>query len=126
MADPLIQKHLDQALHNEKLVSLQLGTQNQEFPDWTITMTFYFAVHRMQAALLKDFNYYPDKHEDDRIERSRNRLVSAHYGAVSRLFMFFYHESRKARYQPNYYQKLDPKMIEKKVHDALTEFGKFP
>ena len=118
-------RHLNQSNHIEKLVSV-LIKDFTDYPDWAITTTFYFAMHRMQAALLKDFHFNPDKHLHPLRQRSRNTLVSIHYAAIANSYMKLFHESMKARYVPGY--QLTTKMVDitKDIENALVEFKQYP
>jgi len=124
MSQDLIQKYIEQSEHNEMF--LQKILDYSEYVDWSVTVTFYFAVHRFQAALLKDHNLRPDKHEHPDWRRSRNKLVQMLYSQHWKLYYFLYHESQKARYVPSYHRRMKLDVIQERIREALNRFKKLP
>jgi len=125
LSQNLIQRHVEQSQHNEDFLQKILA-HFPNYTDWIITITFYIAVHRVQAALLKDYNLYPDRHEHPNMRRSRNKLVQILYPAYWPSYYILYHESRKARYVPNYHKRTKIKAIHELIINALKLFKKLP
>ena len=125
MTHPDIRAHIQQSEHNEELVNI-LRKNFPEYSDWIITGTFYFALHRVQAALWQDHQLYPDKHEHEDYRRSRNKLVSMLYPSYWKTYFQLYNESWKARYNPKYYTRIKLEDIEPLIEQALSEFKRLP
>jgi len=62
---PSIDEHLEQARHNEDLLT---GLDRDQFGDWAMTVLFYSGLHWIDA-LLASKNIHPERHE------VRDRLV---------------------------------------------------
>jgi hypothetical protein len=90
--------------------------------DWIITITFYCALHFVQAKLEKDFNSNPRFHTNRNPKLSRKICVSKYLPTnISTLYTSLYNESMKARYteQGVYrdiktYKKMHPLILEAK------------
>jgi len=96
-----LQAHLRQARHNESLVQQLLASL--EYKDWAITVTFYAAIHYVEAAFAKDSRI---KHTEF---KPRNYPGSYHSYRDDMLFNYYpervwqplrklYEQSRIARY----------------------------
>lgn len=55
-----IQEHLGQWQHNRKFIA----TIDPEFPDWMVTVTFYAAMHLVEALLTADGAKDRSRHQD--------------------------------------------------------------
>lgn len=79
MADYL--QHLEQAEHNESLCKL-LATQHESYRDWLITISFYAAIHYVEAGFAQDRSIgHSEKHkrEQESEHTCRQRLVRQKY-----------------------------------------------
>lgn len=79
--------HLKRAMHNEKF----LRTISDEFSDWLAVVTFYVAVHLVEAFFAKH------KHHS-RGHRERNEHLKLEYEDIYRQFYPLYTYSLFARY----------------------------
>lgn len=121
MSQNLSQQHIEQSEHNKDFLQ-EIIANFPDYTDWIITVTFYFALHRVQARLLKDFNLDPDRHEHRNPMRSRNKLVQLLLPNYWEDYHTLYHESRKARYHPNYHKRINITDIRDLILDALKLF----
>lgn len=109
---PSVQQHIQQANHNERLRQ-QLDTLN--IIDWTITVMFYTALHKVDA-FLANVNIHPKKHTSgDPNDFGRNQYVNTFFPLDKhKSYCRLYNASRNARYEVtylgtnsrNYYERL--------------------
>jgi hypothetical protein len=66
--------------------------------DWIMTITFYYALHFVQAKLERDFRVCPTRHTNKDPKLCRRKCVIKYLPNVSRLYNNLYNESMKARY----------------------------
>lgn len=77
--------HLIQARHNEDLVQL-LDPGSVEFPDWVITVTFYSALHYVEAGFSNNDNIlhsHLEKKSREPIHHTRLRLLRSKYSMTA-------------------------------------------
>src|SRR5690349_14214965 len=82
--------HIQQWQHNRAFI----GTVDPEFPDWAVTVTFYAALHAVDALLKYDKVTRVINHE------SRNAVLAGtnRYAKIFRLYQPLYTLSRTIRY----------------------------
>jgi len=83
-----VQKHLQQARHNESLLQKLSST---EFPDWYGTIAFYSAIHYVEA-LFRHFGASSHDH------RQREYLLKESYPAIFKQYRPLLNWSMTARY----------------------------
>jgi len=84
------QRHLDQWLHNRKFVSLIPATH----PDWIVTVSFYVALHAVDALLQSDGVRRVNSHD------SRNEVLmnTRRYTRIWDAYQPLHDLSRRIRY----------------------------
>src|ERR1035437_4117306 len=84
-----VQDHINQWTHNRKFIE----TINPEYCDWIVTVTFYSALHAVDALLLDD-KVTVTSHD------SRNRILSQtnRYKKINSAYYPLYDLSRTIRY----------------------------
>jgi hypothetical protein len=108
--------HTDQADHNKDLLH-QLLNHMQQFSDWIVTVSFYFAVHRVDAVLKGKFKQYPSSHKE------RNTLVRKYLPQISPDYEAIYSVSVRARYYPGYHIRNPLPKIMKFIQETEAIFS---
>jgi hypothetical protein len=91
-----VAQHLDQARHNAALCAA-LDPDTTDFVDWHITLTFYEAVHYIDAYALDKNGFVP---YTDHV--GRFAFVQSDLGAVYADYQLLHDLSRDARYEEHY------------------------
>jgi len=81
-------EHLNQAISNEKFLN---EIDQGRFPDWTVTVAFYTALHLIGQVLARD-GIDPDSHQ------IRNDYIWEFYPSLWKLYNPLYTWSKDARY----------------------------
>ncbi len=96
-----IQRHIQQWTHNRSLI----GRIPPEYPDWIVTVSFYAAIHAIDALLVSDETQGIVSHS------TRNGVLAKtnRYKAIYRSYHTLYDLSRTVRYlaEPNMWIPLD-------------------
>ena len=102
-----LERHLIQWQHNRKF----LATIDPRYPDWTLTVTFYAALHAINAVLVSDGLTNVVNHE------SRNRTLrnTNRYQKLHQHYQPLYILSRTVRYMAQPQQWLPQDQIEQNV-----------
>ena len=88
-------EHIRQADHNEGVFS---RLDSLDIIDWTITVMFYAALHRVDAYLARS-NIYPTKHNGSN-PLGRNQYVSRILPTdEARNYLRLYNASKRSRYE---------------------------
>lgn len=109
-------RHITQAQHN--IVFLESFYKSYNFNDWSVTVSFYIAVHIIEAIIFitKKLNIgdksYSLKHSDQLLNlpeaaagkvtnyhEARNLIVAQNFSAIAGWFKILYNESKTARYR---------------------------
>lgn len=103
-----MQSHISKAEHNEKFLSFIEENNSTDFNDWSITVSFYAALHYMKAFIKKKLNKSSSikKHEDLDLLINPNMTSNSPLDETTYLM---YHElytmSRTARYETQHNQQ---------------------
>ena len=117
-----LQAHLRQAQHNEKLAQQLLVSL--EYKDWVITITFYAAIHYVEAAFFQN-----PKIVHTEISKPRNYKGSYHDYRTKMIFENYpfevwqslrklYEQSRIARYL---YSPVERKFVEESGQEYFSD-----
>ena len=122
-----VSRHLAQSEHNRELLEIILQNY-KKYKDWIITIVFYYALHRVQAKMIRDFHVDPQQHWDpDDPTNSRNTLVNRYFSKnVSNLYISLYRKSQDMRYKPMVHFHFDERFVLKIVEETLKTFEKIP
>lgn len=82
--------HIRQWKHNRDF----LGLIPPDYPDWLVTVTFYVALHAVDALLAHDGVTGVTSHDD----RKRVLIYTNRYAGIQRSFLPLYDLSRTVRY----------------------------
>lgn len=113
-------EHIQQANYNESTLDY-LITNNIKSIDWIIIITFYYALHFVQAKLERDYHVCPRNH------KKRNQCVVNNLPLnIQTLYSSLYIEARKARYadQGVYRDVKTYKKLERLINESKKEFPK--
>lgn len=116
-----LQAHLRQAQHNESLVQQLLASL--EYKDWIITVTFYAAIHYVEAAFFQNPKIV---HTETSITPNypggyhgyRSDMILQHYSEIYPSYHKLYQQSRIARYL---YFRAERKFLEKPIQEYFSE-----
>ena len=100
-------QHVEKAKHNERFLETILTST---FYVWIVVVTFYTALHFVDALLAKK-NYHPSSHH------KRNQLVAKFLPDVSEDYLVLYSRSRRVRYDPLSHLEFN----EQTVSDVLSK-----
>ena len=114
--------HIKKMKHDCSLA--QQLAQTDDFCDWTIISTFYFAIHCIEA--------YAHEHRKERelegmgseesLHRIRERFVERHLKDYFTIYTRLYDKARQSRYDPTYFNKISQiKGYHKKLLDAARK-----
>lgn len=116
-----LQAHLRQAQHNEKLAQELLASM--EYKDWIITITFYAAIHYVEAAFFKNSEIvhteisitpnYPGGYYGYRSDQ-----ILQYYPEIYPSYHKLYQQSRIARYL---YFPADREFLEEPVQEYFSD-----
>lgn len=90
---PAAQDHIAQAQHNKGLLAL-LWRGSSPYPDWVVTVTFYVAVHLVEAYFDRRYSLHCPSHPERNKEFASMVELRPIYGDYSDL----YNLSLKSRY----------------------------
>lgn len=99
-------RHLDQWSHNRRLITLIPSTH----PDWIVTVTFYTALHAVDALFAKD-GITVTSHS----ERNHILTHTSRYSEINKKYYVLYMLSRTVRYLANPATWIPEKQIEPRV-----------
>lgn len=126
-----MQKHIDQAIHNQELYDLISHHFKGRFLDWKITILFYIAIHYLKAlAKLKGIQHLGSNHTEigDNINpKSHNPRMPLTKDAYDN-YKLLYKTSRSVRYDGIKSMPFFEASIQadhKYCIDALTKFKTF-
>lgn len=115
--------HKIRAKHDEALA--EMLCRNKEFSDWSITCSFYFALHCVDAYAhklrIKSFERAPD--ESLSAHGKRKRFVRNNLGSFFNNYCKLYSRCHQCRYDPKYFKlmRLDiPGKMLKIAREFLT------
>jgi hypothetical protein len=110
--------HKNKARHDEALA--QRLCENNNFPDWSIVCSFYFALHCVDAYAhklgIKTFEPGPD--EKISAHGKRRRFVRNNLRNLFSSYGKLYSRSEQCRYDPVYYKLISEKLPEKMLEEA--------
>ncbi len=89
-----IQSHITQWNHNRQFLQC---ISSQQYPDWIVTVSFYVAVHAVDALL--NFDKVSSIHSHD--SRNRALMKSQRYEKIWQTYGTLYNLSRTVRYFAN-------------------------
>jgi len=102
------ENHIRQWRHNRNFIS----TIDPDFPDWAVTVTFYTALHAVDALLKYDKVTRVVSHET----RNRTLTLTKRYKKIWELYQPLYSLSRTIRYFANPREWISWKNIESEIH----------
>ncbi len=114
---PNVGQHLAKVRSNKDMLNHLGDAKSTKFPDWFAAVSFYIAVHCIQAILCHEVGLHTKTHID-REEKLRNRLP-----AIDQKFLIAYRtlyvRSRQARYM------IDKKfqMTNQDCEEVLADLG---
>lgn len=117
-----LQAHLRQAQHNEKLAQELLASM--EYKDWIITITFYAAIHYVEAAFFQNAKIVhteiskPRDYKGSYHDYRTDMILKSYSSAVWQSFRKLYEQSRIARYL---YFRAERKFLEKPVQEYFSD-----
>lgn len=91
---PATQDHLAQAQHNKGLLAL-LWKGSSTYPDWVVTVTFYVAVHLVEAYFDRKYSVHSPSHT----ERSRDFTSMVELKPIYGDYSELYNLSMESRYR---------------------------
>src|SRR5262249_15897354 len=107
-------EHQSKADHNLAF----LGTiDSKRFPDWTVTVSFYRALHLVQVLLARK-GHHGSSHV------RRNRVLKTHFPPVWNDYRPLYSYSRIARYGCTTIDQAALPYIERRLHRVERTIGK--
>lgn len=121
-----VAEHITQSKYNETALDF-LIKNHDEAVDWIITITFYYALHLVQAKLQRDFKIDPKFHNHKNPQFSRKACVIKNLPLnITIIYNDLYNESMKARYteQGVYRDHNAYKRMEPLISRAKNEFHK--
>lgn len=122
-----IAEHIAQSQYNKNTLDFLINNHDEAI-DWIITITFYYALHVVQAKLQRDFNIDPKFHTNKKNPQlGRNVCVFKNLPLrISITYNNLYNESMKARYTEYgvYRDSKSFKKMEPLISNAKTEFSK--
>jgi hypothetical protein len=96
---PTVEQHLAKVRSNKRLRGYLGEAETTDFPDWFVTVTFYTALHCIEAILCQEIQRHSNGHEE------RELLLRTKLPAIERDFLnayrALYTKSREARYMTN-------------------------
>ncbi len=88
--------HINQFNHNKKFLSFGISNQKESFHDWEITVTFYAAIHLIEAILSSECSINQvHSHEDRDTKINDNYAV---FGSIRKDYFFLKTLAWTARY----------------------------
>jgi len=99
--------HIRKSDHDCKLA--ESLSEGQDFYDWTIICTFYFAIHCIEAYAHKtgrEWQLQQDVGDEESIHRKRERFVKQYLSDYFGIYRNLYDKSRQSRYDPTYYENI--------------------
>lgn len=102
--------------------------EGEEYYDWTITCTFYFVVHCIEAyahkkRLEKLLEYNGVIRSNQNLHQLRQRFVSEYLPNYFNMYIRLYDKSRDSRYDPNYFERIARmKGYHKRLLEAALKF----
>jgi hypothetical protein len=112
---PNVSQHLAKVRSNKDMLSYLGDAKSTKFPDWFATVSFYIAVHSVEAILCQEVGLHTRTHIE-REEKLRNRLPAIDQNFL-RAYRTLYARSCQARYM------IDKKfqMLNKDCEAALAD-----
>jgi len=93
---PNVNQHLAKVRSNKEMLNHLGDAQNTKYPDWFATVSFYSAVHCVEAMLCQEIGTHTKTH-GEREESLRKRLPAISQEFLS-AYRTLYVRSRQARY----------------------------
>lgn len=98
-------KHLEKVRHNKEMLKYLGKPEDTKFPDWFVTVTFYIAVHCIEAIFYHEKKDH-SKHHIDRDDKLLHKYRDIDMG-LKRAYWRLHEQSQEARYMENSKFKLD-------------------
>ena len=96
---PTVEQHLAKVRSNKRLLNYLGDAETTAFPDWFVTVTFYTALHGIEAILCQEIQRHSKGYEE------RELLLRTKLPTIERNFLNAYRElytkSLEARYMTN-------------------------
>lgn len=92
----IFETHMSQYRHNKNFNSFGISNQKESFHDWEVTVSFYAAVHLIEAVLYKKCSVSEINTHDERLEYLQNNKTI--FGGIERAYFKLKNLSRTARY----------------------------
>lgn len=118
-----IAEHKTKAEHDLKIAQLLLD--KGDFLDWVITCSFYSAMHCVDAYAHKCgvTSFKPRLGEKTNAHRKRMRFVNNYLKHLFINYKRLFDRSTQARYDPQYFKLMYPKIPCSAVNDAKSFFS---
>ena len=126
MDDHTAEDHVRKLKHDCKLA--QKLAEGEEYCDWTIICTFYFAVHCIEAyahkkRLERFLKYNSHGRGNQNLHQLRQRFVDEYLPKYFTLYIRLYDKSRASRYDPKYFERIvQMKGYHKRLLEAALKF----
>jgi len=117
---PSESEHVQQGLHNIKVIDYL--RRNPEFCDWTATVTFYTALHVVEAVFFHDRAHTNHRHGQSHENRERILKGTNSYQNIHRHYRPLQSASVVARYLHQRGTTFQQYMSTKKVQDRLIKY----
>ncbi len=95
---PNVKKHLEKAKSNREFLNHIGDTENTRYPEWYVIVSFYIAMHYLEAVLCEKCALHAKSHEQ-RSEYLRTRLRGKLDHEVILAYDALQIQSRHARYE---------------------------
>lgn len=102
---PNTSEHLAKVRHNKEMLKFLGEPQKTPFPEWFVTVTFYIAVHCLEALFYDQNNDHAKSHAE-REDKLRKKYPSLDVD-FKRAYFRLQEQSRQARYMQDKKFKLD-------------------
>lgn len=111
-------EHREKAQHDLKIAEKMLNNNN--YPDWVVICSFYSALHYVDAFAHKlgKTSFKPRLGEKITAHRKRELFVRRHMKEFFASYKRLHDRSTQARYDPEYYKLMFPKIPSSAVKSA--------
>lgn len=97
---PGTKEHMDKYNENKRLLETNLNVEACDFYNWVVTVSFYAALHLVEAKLAED-----GVHSSDHFARGNNVERFSRFRNIRSIYKTLYDKSRVARYDGTFMDK---------------------
>ncbi len=95
---PDVANHLAKVRSNKSILNHIGNAEATQFPDWYVTITFYTAVHIVEAIIYQEKNSHSKDHDDREKQLMKIPVLDRSFLTAYRTL---YQQSKQARYMTN-------------------------